>query len=85
MKTSYATRGTCANRIDLDIENGIVKELSFSNGCEGNLTGISKLVVGMDAREAADRLRGIRCGYKTTSCPDQLSKAIERALEKEGE
>ena len=80
MKTVYTTKGSCARAIDLDIENGIIKSVEFVSGCDGNLQGISKLVEGMDAREAAARLRGIKCGYKQTSCPDQLALAIEDNL-----
>jgi uncharacterized protein (TIGR03905 family) len=80
MKTVYTTRGTCAERIDVEIEDGILKSVRFTDGCSGNLQGIARLVEGMDAREAAEKLRGIRCGRRATSCPDQLSKAIEENL-----
>jgi uncharacterized protein (TIGR03905 family) len=73
-------RGTCAERIDVEIEDGILKSVKFTDGCHGNLQGIARLVEGMDAREAAEKLRGIRCGRRATSCPDQLSKAIEENL-----
>lgn len=82
MKTTYKTSGTCASHIDIDIEDGIIKSAEFHGGCEGNLEGISKLVVGMDATRARELLRGIKCGRKSTSCPDQLSKAIDSAMEK---
>jgi uncharacterized protein (TIGR03905 family) len=80
MKNTYKTSGTCASRIDLDIENGVIKSAQFIGGCDGNLQGISKLVEGMDAIRARELLRGIRCGRKNTSCPDQLSKAIDAVL-----
>jgi uncharacterized protein (TIGR03905 family) len=80
MMTSYDTRGTCAKRIDLDIEDGVIKDVRFHGGCNGNLQGIAALVTGMDAREAAGRLRGIRCGHRPTSCPDQLAEAITTSL-----
>lgn len=83
MKAVYRTRGTCSNAIELDIENGILQEVRFSNGCDGNLQGISRLITGMDAWEVAKRLRGIKCGYKNTSCPDQLAQAIEKYFESE--
>ncbi|MDR0839652.1 MAG: TIGR03905 family TSCPD domain-containing protein, partial [Oscillospiraceae bacterium] len=67
MKTVYTTTGTCAGRIDLEIEEGIVKSVRFFGGCNGNLQGVSRLVEGMDAREAAAKLRGIRCGLRPTS------------------
>ena len=77
MKATYRTRGTCAELIDLEIEDGIIKSATFTNGCSGNTQGISALVAGMDANEAAERLRGIRCGHRDTSCPDQLARAID--------
>ena len=73
----YQTKGTCSTSIDIELENGIVQSVSFTGGCNGNLQGISKLVAGMDAKEAIQRLKGIRCGYKSTSCPDQLAQALE--------
>ena len=76
----YQTKGTCSTSIDIELENGIVQSVSFTGGCNGKLQGISKLVAGMDAREAIQRLKGIRCGYKSTSCPDQLAQALERMI-----
>ena len=73
---TYKTRGTCSTLIDLEVEEGIVKNVKFTNGCNGNLQGISRLVEGMKAEDAIEKLRGIRCGFKSTSCPDQLAKAI---------
>ena len=80
MHYEYRTRGTCSTRIDFDIEDGIVRNVTYTGGCNGNLQGISRLAVGMPAKELADKLRGIRCGMKETSCPDQLAKALDRAL-----
>jgi uncharacterized protein (TIGR03905 family) len=80
MKTIYKTSGTCAGRIELDIEDGIVKSVAFADGCDGNAKGLSRLLEGADARSAADRLRGIRCGRRSTSCPDQLARAIDESL-----
>ncbi|MCL2401969.1 MAG: TIGR03905 family TSCPD domain-containing protein [Oscillospiraceae bacterium] len=77
MKKSFRTSGTCASMIDVEIEDGVVTDVSFSGGCEGNLTGVSRLVVGMQVDDAIARLRGITCGRKSTSCPDQLAKALE--------
>ena len=77
---TYKTRGTCSTQIDLEVEEGIVKNVKFTNGCNGNLQGISRLVEGMKAEDAIKKLRGIRCGFKSTSCPDQLSYAIEEAM-----
>lgn len=76
----YRTKGTCATAIEVELENGIIKEVVFSNGCNGNTKGISALVKGMKAEDAISKLRGIKCGFKNTSCPDQLSYALEEAL-----
>ena len=76
----YKTRGTCSTQIDLDVEEGIVRNVKFTNGCNGNLQGISRRVEGMRAEDAIEKLRGIKCGFKNTSCPDQLSYAIEEAM-----
>lgn len=73
---SYKTKGTCSSRIDLEIENNIIKSVQFTGGCSGNLQGISALVKGMTVDEACSKLSGIKCGSKSTSCPDQLSKAL---------
>ena len=73
----YKTQGTCASAIDLEVENGIIKSVAFTGGCHGNLQGISRLVEGMKAEDAIERLKGIRCGFKSTSCPDQLARALE--------
>ena len=80
MKYSYRTKGTCSSQISFELNDGIITNISFTGGCNGNLQGISRLVDGMKAEEAAQKLAGIRCGFKNTSCPDQLSKAIEAAL-----
>ena len=90
----YQTKGTCSTSIDIELENGIVQSVSFTGGCNGNLQGISKLVAGMDANlkgiaslvtgmeieDAISRLKGIRCGFKPTSCPDQLAQALESMI-----
>jgi len=76
----YTTQGTCSRFIDFDLEDGIIKNVVFTGGCNGNLKGIGSLVEGMNAEEAIKRLTGIRCGFKATSCPDQLAKALEAAL-----
>ncbi len=76
----YKTKGTCSTQIDIDVEDGIIKSVAFTNGCNGNLQGVSRLVEGMKGEDAIAKLRGIRCGSKSTSCPDQLSYAIEEAL-----
>ncbi|MDC7292122.1 MULTISPECIES: TIGR03905 family TSCPD domain-containing protein [unclassified Butyrivibrio] len=76
----YKTKGTCSTQIDIDVEGGIIKSVSFTGGCNGNLKGVSKLVEGMKGEDAIAKLRGIKCGFKDTSCPDQLSYAIEEAM-----
>lgn len=75
----YRTHGTCSTAIDLEIENGIITSCSFSKGCQGNTTGLARMVVGQNAREVMQKLRGVPC-QGNTSCPDQLSKAIEQYL-----
>ncbi len=74
----YQTKGTCSTSIDLEVENGIIKFVQFVGGCNGNLKGISSLVTGMSVDDAISKLKGIRCGFKTTSCPDQLANALEQ-------
>ena len=73
----YRTKGTCSSAIDIELDNGIIKSVQFTGGCNGNLQGISRLVEGMPAKEAISRLKGIKCGFKPTSCPDQLAVALE--------
>lgn len=80
MSYEYRTQGTCSRKIEFDLENGLVKNVKFQGGCNGNLKGISSLVEGMKAEDAIERLQGIRCGFKNTSCPDQLAKALAKAL-----
>ncbi len=74
---TYKTHGVCSEKIDFEIENGRVKKIKFTNGCPGNLTAIGKLVEGMPVPEVIQRLKGIKCGYKNTSCADQLATALE--------
>ena len=76
----YKTQGTCSTQIELDVVEGLVRNVKFTKGCNGNLQGIGKLVEGMKAEDAIEKLRGIKCGFKNTSCPDQLSYAIEQAM-----
>ena len=80
MKYSYRTEGTCCQAFDIETEDGKVKDVQFYGGCNGNLQGISSLVRGMKAADAIERMRGIRCGFKNTSCPDQLAIALGEAL-----
>ncbi len=81
MKYQYRTQGTCSSAVSFDIEDGKLLNVVFTGGCNGNLKAIGRLVEGKDAREIADLLRGNLCGFKNTSCADQLSKAIDKALE----
>ncbi|WP_427043294.1 TIGR03905 family TSCPD domain-containing protein [Fusobacterium sp. SB021] len=73
----FRTSGVCARGIELEVENGIVKDIKFVGGCSGNTQGIASLVKGMNVEEVKRRLRGIRCGAKSTSCPDQLAQILE--------
>ena len=82
MKYQYRTQGTCSEMIEFEIVDGKLHNVQFYGGCHGNLQGIGKLVEGMDANEVIAKLGGIRCGYKDTSCPDQLSRAIMTAMKK---
>ena len=76
----YTTKGTCSRFIDFDLEDGIVKNVVFTGGCNGNLKGLAALVEGIEATDAIKRLSGITCDMKPTSCPDQLAKALSEAL-----
>lgn len=77
----YRTKGTCSTKIDLDIDQDhIIRSVRFTGGCNGNLQGISKLVVGRKAEDIIETLEGIKCGFKNTSCPDQLAKALKECL-----
>ena len=73
----YKTSGTCSSAIDFEVEEGIVKEVKFIGGCNGNTQGVAALVKGMTVEEVISRLEGIKCGFKSTSCPDQLAKALK--------
>lgn len=80
MEYSYKTKGTCSSRIDFELEDGIVKNVKYTGGCNGNLKAIAKLVEGMEAARVVALLRGNTCGFKPTSCGDQLAAALEEAL-----
>ncbi len=77
----YKTKGTCSSEIHFDIKDNKVSNVQFIGGCNGNTKGIASLVEGMDANEVIKRLEGTTCGFKPTSCPDQLAKALKQALE----
>lgn len=76
----YKTKGVCSSEIHLDVEDNIVKSVEFIGGCNGNLKGISQLIVGMKAEDVIERLEGTTCGFKPTSCPDQLAQALKIAI-----
>ncbi len=80
MKTVYKPKGVCSRLMEIETEDGVVKSVKISGGCSGNLQGISRLVEGMTVEEAVKRMKGIRCGFKSTSCPDQLAAALESTL-----
>ena len=73
----YQTRGVCSRAIDVEVADGIIQSVKFHGGCAGNTQGVAKLLVGMTVDEAIERLSGIRCGFKPTSCPDQLACALK--------
>ena len=79
VRKSHKTTGTCSTRISFSLENGKLKDVSFDSGCSGNLQGIARLVEGMDAKDVVRRLKGVKCGDKETSCPDQLARALEES------
>ena len=79
MQYDYKTSGTCSQRIYFEIEDNKLKNVQFLGGCNGNLMGISSLVDGMDVDEVISKLEGTTCGMKSTSCPDQLAKALRKA------
>lgn len=81
MQYEYKTSGTCSQRIFFEIDDGILSNVQFLGGCNGNLKGISTLVEGMEIDQVIERLSGIKCGMKSTSCPDQLAKALQQAKE----
>ena len=83
MKYEYITRGTCSRRIVVDIEGDIINSVEFMGGCSGNTQGIMSLVKGASVSETIERLKGIDCNGKGTSCPDQLSRALEAAQKKQ--
>ena len=84
MKTVYETQGTCSKAIELDVDDatGIINSVQFYGGCPGNTLGISQVVRGMKAEDVINKLEGIRCGMKPTSCPDQLACALKQVMAK---
>lgn len=76
MNSVYKTQGTCSTHIEIEVEDGVLKEIAFWGGCNGNLQGISRLVKGMKVTDVIAKLEGVRCGSRSTSCPDQLCRAL---------
>lgn len=81
MKYTYTTKGVCSRQIEIEIDGDTITNVKFLGGCSGNTQGVAALVKGMNAEEAIERLEGIRCGARPTSCPDQLATAIKEALD----
>lgn len=77
MEYKYKPQGVCSSEIIINVENNIIKDIKVINGCDGNLKGISKLLIGMNIDDVIAKLKGIKCGNKQTSCPDQIAKALE--------
>jgi len=77
---TYKTKGTCSSKIDFDLKDGKVYSVSFEDGCNGNLKALGVLVEGMEAAAVVQKLKGLQCGRRETSCADQLAKAIERTV-----
>ena len=78
---TFYPEGVCSMMIEIELEGEIIKDVVFTGGCNGNLSGISRLIKGMNAEEVIEKLEGTRCGFKDTSCPDQLSRALRQALD----
>ena len=80
MMIQYTPRGVCSRAFQIQVEDGVIQEIQIEGGCNGNLKGLSSLMVGMKVEEAVSRLEGIQCGPRSTSCPDQLAQALKTAL-----
>ena len=83
MHKVFIPRGVCSRKYEIDIENGVVQDIVITGGCHGNLQGIAALLKGQRAEDIIKRLSGIRCGMKSTSCPDQIARALSEAIEEE--
>ena len=79
----YKTQGTCSRGIVLELEDDVIISCKFNGGCAGNTQGVASLVTGMKAQDAIKKLKGIKCGFKSTSCPDQLALALEKSMKDE--
>lgn len=80
MKIRYIPRGVCSREFLIEVEDGVIESVQIVGGCSGNLQGISRLIEGMRVEDAISRMEGIRCGMKSTSCPDQIAQALKQAL-----
>ena len=80
MQIRYTPRGVCSREYLIDVEDGIIQSIQIAGGCNGNLQGISSLLKGMKVEDAISSMEGIRCGMRSTSCPDQIAKALKQAL-----
>lgn len=80
MTIQYTPRGTCSRHFQIEVEEGVIRNVQVEGGCSGNLQGLSSLLKGMKVEEAIRRMEGIRCGMKPTSCPDQMAQALKKAL-----
>ena len=80
MMIKYKPKGVCAREFQIEVEDGVVKSAAILGGCHGNLQGISRLIQGMKVEDVIERVEGIRCGMKSTSCPDQIAQALKQAL-----
>ena len=80
MTYTYRPRGVCSQLMEIELDGSVIRSVKVTGGCDGNLKGISRLLEGMDADEAIRRMEGVRCGFKPTSCPDQLAQALKAAL-----
>ena len=80
MHIEYRPKGVCSQLMSIDVEDGIIEKVEVRGGCSGNLQGISALLVGMPVEESIARLEGIRCGFKPTSCPDQIAQALKKCI-----
>jgi uncharacterized protein (TIGR03905 family) len=76
-RLDYKTHGTCSRMVTVEVEDGVVTDCAFVGGCSGNTQGVASLVKGMKVEDAIAKMRGIKCGFKDTSCPDQLARALE--------
>lgn len=81
MRYTYKTKGTCSSKIEFDIDNDVITDVTFTGGCNGNLKAVRSLVDGLTVDQIEKKVSGIRCGMKGTSCPDQLAKAVREAYE----